>query len=57
MKNILQIEKLYKKFDETVILKGIDFTVEAGEFVVIMGQSGSGKSTFLYNILVLMMKR
>lgn len=50
MKNILQIEKLYKKFDETVILKGIDFTVEAGEFVVIMGQSGSGKSTFLYNI-------
>ena len=50
MKNILQIEKLYKEFDETVILKGIDFTVEAGEFVVIMGQSGSGKSTFLYNI-------
>jgi len=29
------------------ILRGIDFTIEAGEFVAIMGPSGSGKSSFM----------
>lgn len=50
MKNILEVEGLIKEFGETKILKGINLKVETGEFVAIMGQSGSGKSTFLYNI-------
>lgn len=50
MKIILKAIGLWKEFDETQILKGIDVTVNEGEFVAIMGQSGSGKSTLLYNI-------
>jgi putative ABC transport system ATP-binding protein len=49
---ILKVEALRKSFssgEQSVdALKGIDLTVEKGEFVSIMGPSGSGKSTFLY---------
>ncbi|MES2329531.1 MAG: ABC transporter ATP-binding protein [Bacteroidota bacterium] len=51
---ILDINELKREFkmgSETVkALKGVSFTVEAGEFVTIMGSSGSGKTTML-NIL------
>lgn len=54
MKPIIKIENLKRDFkmgDETVhALRGINLTINEGEFVTIMGTSGSGKSTLL-NIL------
>jgi putative ABC transport system ATP-binding protein len=51
MNEIIQIEKLRRTFqvgsEEVHALKGISFSVRAGEFVSIMGTSGSGKSTLL----------
>ena len=44
---ILEIKALHKRFGDHHVLKGIDFTVEPGERVAIIGGSGSGKSTFL----------
>ncbi|MGY0392481.1 ABC transporter ATP-binding protein [Bizionia sp. KMM 8389] len=53
-KDIIKIESLKREFTmgtETVhALKGISFDIKEGEFVTIMGSSGSGKSTML-NIL------
>lgn len=37
----------------TPVLKGIDFGIKEGEFIAIMGRSGAGKSTFLYQLSLL----
>lgn len=54
---MIEVKNLIKSFmdgeTETKVLKGIDFTVKQGEFVAIMGRSGAGKSTFLYQMSLL----
>jgi len=53
-RSIIQIEDVHKYYDlgETKVhaLRGVNVRIERGEFVAIMGASGSGKSTFM-NIL------
>lgn len=44
---LVRIEGLQKSFSGRQVLKNIDFTVNAGEVVTIIGASGSGKSTLL----------
>ena len=41
------VKKLEKSFENQKVLRGIDLEIQDGETVVLVGSSGSGKSTFL----------
>jgi putative lysine transport system ATP-binding protein len=47
MEKVIDIKHLSKSFGENQVLKDIDFSVNKGEVVCIIGSSGSGKSTLL----------
>lgn len=44
---VLEVKNLFKRFDKTQVLRGIDFSLEKGEVLSIIGSSGSGKTTLL----------
>ena len=46
-RNILEVKGMYKGFDDLQVLNDINFLIEAGERVAIIGQNGIGKTTLL----------
>lgn len=44
---LIEVKNLHKSFGENQVLRGIDVSIQKGEVVVVIGPSGSGKSSFL----------
>ena len=50
-KTIFEVKQLNASYGQEVVLKDLDFSIEEGEVIGIIGESGIGKSTFLECIL------
>jgi ATPase subunit of ABC transporter with duplicated ATPase domains len=50
-RNALVLEKLNKSFDDNHVLKDMDFMVEVGEKIAVIGENGIGKTTFLRTLM------
>jgi len=47
MNSLLRVEDLHKRYDKEEVLKGVSFEMSKGETKVVIGPSGTGKSTLL----------
>lgn len=48
---MIELRNVHKRFGQQVILDGVDFTVNEGETVALLGPSGTGKSVLLKHII------
>ena len=53
MEELLKVEHLVKSFGTNNVLKDIDFSVNKGDVISIIGSSGSGKSTLFRRLNML----
>jgi phospholipid/cholesterol/gamma-HCH transport system ATP-binding protein len=51
---MINVQNLSKRFNEQVVLKDIDLEIPEGQLLVILGESGSGKSVFLQHLIGLL---
>ena len=51
---MIEMENVYKSFQEQEVLKGVNLQIEKGEALVIIGRSGCGKSILLKHLVGLM---
>ena len=45
--SMITAKQIKKSFGQVHVLKGLDFNVEKGEIVIVVGASGAGKTTLL----------
>lgn len=55
MEKVIEVKDLRKSFNDTEVLKGVDFEVKQGEIFALLGSNGAGKTTMI-NILSTLLK-
>src|SRR5215831_16250240 len=48
---LLEVDRLYARYDYAPVVHGVSFSVDAGEIVSIFGRNGAGKTTTLRTIM------
>ena len=47
MSEVIQVERLQKRYGKQAVLKGVSFSVQRGEIFALLGTNGAGKTTTL----------